>query len=93
MNRPDISTEDVYNLLKTRKVETRRAEADSAGGLLSVYLAGRTGRGIIGRRVAHMCFQVSHWVFQGAAERRIGLWSIGFEVDICLAGLVRFSAS
>ena len=29
MHRPDISTEDVYNVLRTRKEETRRVEAES----------------------------------------------------------------
>ena len=29
MNRPDISTEDVYNMLQIRKEETRRAESGS----------------------------------------------------------------
>ena len=30
MNRPDISTEDVYNVLRTKKEETRQVEAESA---------------------------------------------------------------
>ena len=29
MHRPDISTEDVYNVLRSRKEETRRVEAES----------------------------------------------------------------
>ena len=32
MNRPDISTEDVYNMLQIRKEETRRAESGSVFG-------------------------------------------------------------
>ena len=32
MNRPDISTEDIYNVLQTRQEETRRAEAGSPSG-------------------------------------------------------------